>query len=135
LVWNIHPDDQLKQIKFYVIRDRGYSITGGANETYYPRIQMNLIVSLEEKSYGVLQIPKEWASFITSLKNTQSAKQPNLFFNQFSAERQVFYGWIPYDRNNKETFTRQSVNGNGYSNGGVNTDYLMILNESDVEIR
>ena len=32
-VWNIHPEDQLSSIHFYLIRDRGYHITEGIEIT------------------------------------------------------------------------------------------------------
>ncbi|MBE4910576.1 hypothetical protein IMZ08_21285 [Bacillus luteolus] len=134
-VWNIHPDDQLKHINFYMIRDRGYSYTQVTKEMYYPRVQMQQTVSFEEETYGVLKIPEEWATFVRSINDTQLAKQSNLdvFFNQFSWEQHVYYGWIPYDQENKEAFPEKSVNGSGYSNGDIEIDYVMILNEWEVE--
>ncbi|MFD1739473.1 hypothetical protein ACFSCX_23610 [Bacillus salitolerans] len=134
IVWNIHPDDQLKHIKFYMVRDRGYRTTEGTYETYYPRVQMDQTISLEKKSYGVMQIPKEWSVFITSLNNAQFVQQPDLFFTNFYSEQQVFYGWTPYGQDNKLSFPENSVNGTGYSNGGVNTEHVMILDENEIEI-
>ncbi|WP_117168538.1 hypothetical protein [Paraliobacillus sediminis] len=135
IVWNIHPNDRVKYIDFHVLRDRGYSIANGTDETYYPRIQMKQTVSLEEKSYGVLQLPKEWASFVSGLNDTYAAQQPDLFFNQLYTEQQVSFGWIPYDTNNEEIFPNHSVNGSGFSNGGGDAfAYLSILNEYDLEV-
>lgn len=51
-----------------MIRDRGFCITDDTIETYYPRVQLHQTVSFEEEAYGVLKIPKEWATFVTSIK-------------------------------------------------------------------
>ncbi|MCA1032538.1 hypothetical protein LCL95_16115 [Bacillus timonensis] len=135
IVWNIHPDDQLEEVDFYMIRDRGYSVRDGTKETYYPRVQMRQTVSFEEEAFGILKIPQEWSTFVASINDTHSAKQSHLdaFFNSFAAERQVFYGWIPYGRENEETIPRKSVNGSGYLYGDIELDFLMILNGSEIE--
>ncbi|MGD6968302.1 hypothetical protein ACQCVP_17875 [Rossellomorea vietnamensis] len=135
IVWNIHPEDKLKQLSFYMIRDRGYSITDGVKEIYHPRVQMNETVLLEENNFGVLKIPAEWASFVKSVNDTQSVNQSPMdsFLNQMSADQLISYGWNPYEQGNRETFPRKSVNGSGYSNGEIELDYMMILNENEIE--
>ncbi|WP_456272505.1 hypothetical protein [Bacillus sp. AK031] len=135
IVWNIHPEDKLKQLSFYMIRERGYTITDGVKETYHPRVQMNDTVLLEENKFGVLKIPAEWAAFVKSVNETQSVNQSPMdsFFNQMSADQLISYGWVPYEQGNRETFPRNSVNGSGYSNGEIELDYLMILNEDEIE--
>lgn len=131
-VWNIHPDDQLSSIYFYLVRDRGYQVTEGI-ELYYPRIQMEQKVSIKEKSYGLMQMPVEWAAFINAAMKVETAKQPDLFFNSFFPEQYMSFGWIPFDQAEKETFPERSVNGNGYSNGNVEMEHVMILDEGDLE--
>ncbi|HHW36272.1 MAG TPA: hypothetical protein GXX18_03120 [Bacillales bacterium] len=131
-VWNIHPDDQLSSIHFYLIRDRGYRITEGV-EHYVPRVQMMKKVSLKEKSYGLMRLPDEWVTFMNSFLKVESAKQPDLFFNNFFPEQYMFFGWIPYNQADKETFPERSVNGNGYSNGKIELEHVMILDKGDLE--
>lgn len=133
IVWNIHPDDQLSSIHFYLIRDRGYHISEGI-EHYYPRVQMVKKISLKEKSYGSVQLPEEWVTFMNSFIKVESAKQPNLFFNGFFPEQYMSIGWIPYDQADKEIFPERSVNGNGYSTGSIDMEHVMILNKVDIEI-
>ncbi|MFZ0443614.1 MAG: hypothetical protein WAM95_02975 [Bacillus sp. (in: firmicutes)] len=131
-VWNIHPDDQLSSIHFYLIRDRGYHVTEGI-EHYYPRVQMKKKVSLKEKSsYGLMPLPDEWVTIMNSLKKVESAKQPDLFFNDFFPEQYMSFGWIPYNQANKEAFPERSVNGSGYSNGDL--EHVMILDKEDIEL-
>jgi hypothetical protein len=132
LVWNMDPKDQLSSIHFYFIRDRGYGVTDGI-ENYDPRVQLDKKISLREKTYGMLQLPGEWTTFMNSFIKVESAKQPDLFFNNFFPEQYMFFGWIPYDQSDKETFPGYSVNGNGFSDGNVDVEHVMILNEVEIE--
>ncbi|WP_442598111.1 hypothetical protein [Neobacillus sp. D3-1R] len=132
LVWNIHPKDHLGSIDFYLIRDRGYHITNG-NEYYYPRIQMEKKVSFQEKSYGLMQLPEDWVTFIKTSAKVESAKQPNFLSHNFFPDQNMFFGWIPYDQTNKEVFPEGSVNSNSYSNGNLTFEYVMILNKKELE--
>ncbi len=131
-VWNIHPDDQLGSIYFYLVRDRGYHTTEGI-EHYYPRIQMEEKVSIKEKSYGSMQLPDEWAAFMNASMKVETAKQPDMFFNGFIPEQYMSFGWIPHNQAGKETFPERSVNGNVYSSGNVELEHVMILGEGDLE--
>jgi hypothetical protein len=131
LVWNINPEDQLSSIRFYLIRDRGFQITEGI-ENYVPRVQMEKKVSLEEKSFGVMQLPVEWAGFMNSIIKVESAKQTDLFFNNSFPVHSMYFGWIPYAQGDKETFPEGSVNGNGYSNGNLDLEHMMILGIEDL---
>jgi len=124
-VWNIHPKDQLSSIHFYLIRDRGFRIAEGI-EHYNPRVQMEKRVSVQEKSYGLMQLPDDWVKFMNAYIKVESAKQ--------SPKRDMFFGWIPYDQTNKETFPESSVNGTGYSDGEVDLEYVMIVDKGDIEI-
>ncbi|MEO4052964.1 hypothetical protein [Solibacillus sp. CAU 1738] len=132
-VWNIHPDDQVNSIDYYLIKDRYYFISSGTHH-YDPRIQMKMQVSLQEKTYGVEPIPNEWIELMNSLSKVESAKQPMPFLNQFYQSYSMYFGWLPVDELGNELFPERSVNGNGYSSSKVNLDYLMILNKSELEL-
>lgn len=131
-IWNIHPEDQLQTIRFFLIRDRGFH---GSNEgyTYLPRVQMEKSISIKQKPYGVMKLPKDWISFKDSFIKVESAKQPNTLFQSFFPEQHMYIGWIPYDQGGKETFPENSLNGNGYSIEDINIDHLMILNEVNLK--
>lgn len=133
LVWNIHPEDQLSSITYYLIRDRGYQVTEGV-ENYIPGVQMEKKVSFQEKSYGVMELPDEWTEFMNAVIEVESTQKPNLFFNNFFPEPNMFLGWIPYDQSDKETFPEGSVNGSGYSNGNLVIEHMMILSKGDLEL-
>lgn len=124
-VWNIDPKDQLSSIHFYLIRNRGYRIAEGI-ERYYPRVQMEKRVPIQEKSYGSMQLSDEWITFMNAYIKVVSAKQ--------FPEQNMFFGWIPYDQTNKETFPGSSVNGTSYVNGKVDLEHVMIVGKRDIEI-
>lgn len=132
-VWNIHPDDQISSIHYYLIRERGYLITEGI-EHYYPGVQMEKKISLDKKSYGMLPLPKEWVTFMNAFINVESSKQPDMFSKHFFPEQFMLFGWIPYNQAYTETMPERSFNGSGYSTGKIDLEHLMILNKEELEI-
>ena len=132
IIWNIDPKDNLKYIRFFLIRDRNFHVSNDI-ETYYPKIQMEKTVSLTDSSFGVLPLPEKWTSFINDLEDVESTKQSNSFFYNYFPMQQMYFGWIPYDFTNNVVFPEHSVNGGSYNNAKVNTDFVRILNESELE--
>lgn len=130
IVWNIHPNDKLSFIKYYLVRERGYHISD-SKEVYTPRVQMGKKVSLKDQTYGVLKMPNEWVSFMNSFFEVESAKRPHFFFSG----QQLFFCWTPYNQSGVETFPKNSVNGDSFSAGTRSEviDYLMILDEDELE--
>lgn len=132
IVWNIHPEDQLKSLSFFLIRDRDYHVVEGVH-SYRPRVQMEKSITMEQKSYGVMKMPKNWAAFMGSFIKVESSKQPDTIFQSFFPEQHMYIGWIPFDQNGKETFPEATVNGSGYSIENVTIDHLMIINKVDLK--
>lgn len=124
-VWNIDPKDQLSSIHFYLIRNRGYRIAEGI-QRYYPRVQMEKRVPIQEKSYGTMQLSDEWVTLMNAYSKVESAKQ--------FPEQNIFLGWTSYDQTNDETFPWSSVNGTMYVNSKIDLDYLMTVGKRDIEI-
>jgi hypothetical protein len=94
---------------------------------------MEKSISIKQKRYGVMELPKDWISFMDSFIKVESAKQPNSSFKSFIPEHHMYIGWIPYDHNGNVTFPERSLNGNGYSMEDVSIDHVMILNEADLK--
>jgi hypothetical protein len=103
-------------------------------EYYSPRIQMEKEISLREKSYEILQLPKDWVHVLNSLLIEDRAGQSSLFFNDFHPLQNAYFGWLPYDQLGKEVFPKQTVNGNTYVVGDIYQEHVMILNTVDIEI-
>lgn len=132
IVWNADPTDQLGSIQFYLLRNRNYGMTNGV-EHYSPRVQMEKTISVRGKSYGLLELPKDWALVLHALLQEERVGQSNLFFHDIYPLQNVFFGWIPFDQSGKEAFPERTVNGNTYSTGDIYQEQLMILNQADLE--
>ena len=125
-------EDQVHHIKFFLIRGRSFSVTDGV-EDYSPRIQLENNVALNNKSYGVSQLSKEWVSVIDSHEELLLSKQPDMFFNSFFSNSSMQFGWVPYNEKNEVSFGTGSFNSSGYSNIDVNTEFVMFLDKMEIE--
>jgi hypothetical protein len=133
VIWNIHPNDQLDHISLYLNRLRGF-VSSREGQFYYPRIQINKEISLRESSYGYMKMPNDWASIIELSKIINQENQTDNFFNFQQQDQSLSFGWIPYDKNNKEKFPEETVNGDLYFNRtDSELEHIMIINESDLE--
>jgi hypothetical protein len=131
LIWNIHPADQVDYLTFYLIRKRGYHSRDG-QVTYEPGVQLAKKVALQGESYGVLQLPDDWAVFMNSFRKVEAAINPDIFSNHFFFDKRMYFGWTAYDKLGKETIPNGN-NSDGFSTGGGDVDFLMYLNESKIE--
>jgi hypothetical protein len=130
-LWNFHPDDQVNQLKLYMIRDRGYH---GANRElwYEPRIQMEKLVE-QKKSYGVLKMPAEWASSMNDLLQVGSTEPTGLFNKGITPNAGMYFGYIPYNKSGQEARTMNSVNGSSFQMGNFDHEYVRQLSEPEIE--
>ncbi|MEW9052689.1 MAG: hypothetical protein AB2392_16120 [Neobacillus sp.] len=131
-VWNIHPDDQISYLKFYFVRDRGF---GGYKNiyTYSPKVQLDKKVSLEEKSYGVLKVPKDWLSVMKPLLKMETGNVRTIFSSIFTRES-MYFGYTAYNAADEESSVMKSVNGRGYGYKGIETEFVRHLDESQLEV-
>lgn len=133
IVWNVDPNDQLQEIQYYLIRNRNYGMTNGA-EYYFPKVQMKKEISLREKSYGILQLPKNWVHVLNSVLIEERVGQPSLFLHDIFPLQNAYFGWIPYNESGKEVFPEQTVNGSTYVVGDIYQEHMLIMNKVDLEI-
>lgn len=115
IVWNMHPDDQLGQIDFYLLKRRSYSGSGGIS-TYEPGTQMKTTALLDESTYGFKKLPKDWAYYMENFKDT-SRNEPHSMFDNFFSHSSMYIGWLPMNKNGESVFPEQSVNGESYHRG------------------
>ncbi|WP_047983235.1 hypothetical protein [Ornithinibacillus californiensis] len=137
-VWNIHPEDEMTTMDFYLLRDRNYHISnyGGEDQrdTYYPGIQLGTDVSLS-KSYGAMKLPEEWVSVMDAFNQMGISNQSNMFFNSFFPAQYMQFGWIPSYQEGVELSLERTFNGHVYyTDVDITLDYLRILNEGDLEV-
>lgn len=133
LVWNIHPDNKLKSIDFYLMRDRNFAISGGIGE-YYPKVQMKKNVSLMKKTYGAVNLPREWSALINTFSKSESNKQPSLLSNHFFLDQSISFSWLPISQSGKDTLNLDTINGTGYSNSIANVEELIVSNKDELEL-
>ncbi len=131
LVWNFYPEEELDEIRFNLVRNRGYSVSEGV-ETYYPRVQMQREVSLKESPFGALQLPKEWVTFINPLMKMEKAKQPGLL-SYFDLKQYMYFGWMAYDENEQRVLPIMTQHNSGFSLENEDIDFVMSLNEMELE--
>lgn len=133
LVWNIAPEDQVDSISFYLLRNRGYQISGGTDHYYNPRVQMEENVSLHDKSYGAMQLPNDWVEAINAFTIEGTARQTDWFGNLIQSNQYIDFRWMPRDQLGNEVFTEASVNGSSFSNGKIHLNFVMYVNEKELE--
>lgn len=122
LVWNIHPEDQVDYLKFYLVRDRGFR---GVDNLYTPRVQVEKKVSLQGKSYGVLRSPDEWVSIMKPLQKLESDRRPDVFLALLPQQANLFFSYTPYNEAGQEAISQRSVNSHGYVNGNIRLEFVI----------
>ncbi len=126
IAWSFSPDSGLEKIRYYLMRDRDFFVSGG-KETYLPKVQMEHETMLDEGSYGMMELPEEWKSVAGSLADSVKKSQPDWFSFPVLG---IHFGWIGYDENGKTFFPDV---GDSFGTGGSNIDYMQMLGENDIE--
>jgi len=132
IVWNIDPKDELSELKYYLIRER-YAYSSQDVESYTPRIQMELQVSLQKQKYGVLPFPKDWVKLVNGNLRLGNTNQFSSIFHMSSPSSSMYIGWIPYGDQGKMIFPNNTLNGRSFDSGRIHLDFVRILNESELE--
>ena len=134
LVWNWDPNDQLSYMKFYFVRDREYFVSDGI-ATYKPKIQMVKRVDLKGQTFGVLKVPSDWAESMNLLRSAESMQPTSLMnFNGRFSDQQSYFGYTPYDKEDKLADIMNSVNGNSYTTENSQIELVRLLEEPSIEV-
>ncbi|PKR76739.1 hypothetical protein CEY16_13040 [Halalkalibacillus sediminis] len=132
IVWNLHPDDQISHANFALVRERGFHISNNEHN-YTPRIQMENEVSLKEESYGALELPEDWQAFLNQENKRASLQKSHINTTSIFPDIGLYIGWTPYNEKDEISFPESSVNGHGFYNGDIETDFVRFINESELE--
>ncbi|MCR8843509.1 hypothetical protein NQ117_07415 [Paenibacillus sp. SC116] len=133
IVYHVDPRDEIGTMKYHLIRERYYQISGGL-QRYTPRVQMSLSIPIqEERRYDAIPLPDDWIRMMEEEVQISGSGQSSDLFGWMSASSQLRIGWNTYDRQGKKTFTEHSVNGSSYGNGELALRFISILNESELE--
>ncbi|WP_226676473.1 hypothetical protein [Mesobacillus jeotgali] len=130
IMWNFHPENNVDYLKFFLIKERGYSITEGKHQ-YGPGVQMDFRVNSGGLSYGYSPIPSEWQEYMKAENKLMKAMKPNPFFGDLFPPAQYYFGWQSISKDGTVEFP-SIPDINGFGSGGQSTENLRFLNENDV---
>ncbi|RLQ93778.1 hypothetical protein [Falsibacillus albus] len=130
IVWNLKPDDNLKTLDFYLMKDRGYMVSGGA-ETYMPKIQMKDTVKVHGQSFGIIKLPEEWVYIMKQTSRVSNRQQPDYFFE--TADPNIHIGWQSKDQNGNEYYPETPNHGYSYRIGNDDLEVMMPIDNTDLE--
>jgi hypothetical protein len=133
IMWNFHPENDLKYLTFFLIKERGFSVTDGKQQ-YDPGIQMDYRAEVGEKSYGYTSIPSEWQEYMQADNKLMEEMKPNNLFADFFPPAQYYFGWQSTS-SDRSTEYPSYPNTNGFGSGGSSTEHLRFLNENEIFIR
>ncbi|RPF54404.1 hypothetical protein [Aquisalibacillus elongatus] len=132
IIWNFHPDDDVQDITFYLIRDRSYHVSAGEH-TYIPRIQVEEKVSASDETYGVYEFSDDWGTLASQINALAEQKNPDMHFGFMFQDPKVQFGYQPLNKNGETVFPENSANGAGFSNGHVQTDFVLFIDSLELE--
>ena len=127
IVWNIHPDDQVADMRLYFIRERGYNISD-EEERYAPRVQLEKRVDLRERLYGASAFSDEWLAVMEEMEAVE-LKRDSVFDDFLSGQETMYIGWSSYDSAGKQMFPEQFMNNSEYVNGNERIEFIRFLQE------
>ncbi|WEG15132.1 hypothetical protein PQ478_11335 [Alkalihalophilus pseudofirmus] len=135
ITWNLDPVNDLSQIDLYLMNRRGFrSSDFNQTNTYTPGVQLQhqIETNLDEASYGVERLPKEWITFLETYLEVEGAKSTDDFFLNHFHRSSLSYGWIPYSEDGKIS-ERVSPNGSTSSYGSFYGETLFWVREDELE--
>ncbi|NBD27902.1 hypothetical protein [Paenibacillus glycinis] len=130
MVWNNNPVEKVKEFRFYLIRDRHAGMSNGVYY-YVPRVQMEMLVNVTEHPYGAMPFPEEWAGIMREDEKLGRAPaaniMDNIFSQSFSRPSTIYVGYLPVYAKDAPQL------GSSSKSGDEDTEFLMIMNETDLE--
>lgn len=130
IVYNLHPDDKISEIKFYLLKDRNFHASADESE-YTPSIQIEHTAVLNGTSYGVIPYPESWVS-LDRLYRKQETSAMNEEINLFPFKEGLKVGHQFYGSNGKEIYPKHTLGDFGYGNDH-NVKYIMYVEAIELE--
>lgn len=127
--WNYKPADQVNEIKFRLTRERNYMMSNG-NVYYAPEIFLEQRIRLLKKTYGFLKYPSNWSK-IQELESKAGPKENIFFLQEHGYRTSLTMSMTTYDKNGKEVFPEESINGNDYIVEDELIDYILYADDKD----
>ena len=130
-VWNMSFDESIQHMKFFLIRDRSFQVSGDI-EDYSPGVQMEKRVDISKKSYGVVQVPTDWVSVMDSYSAFVSPEKSALFDSIFP-DHLMLFAWNAYDSTDNVSYVGLQSGGSSFSNGHEHIEFVRFLDEMEME--
>ncbi|QDP41989.1 hypothetical protein [Radiobacillus deserti] len=81
ILYNIHPADNIKSIKLYLLRGSYYSVSYGEH-TYTPSIKKHVSQDVSEDTYGAIKLPNDWKQLLEGYSRiSKQEKQQLIYFS------------------------------------------------------
>ncbi|MEH7885704.1 hypothetical protein V7654_15495 [Bacillus sp. JJ1609] len=132
IIWNFHPDNQLKNLTFYLMKERGYSFSDG-KQSYQPEVEMNFNTNLEDKpSYGSIMIPNAWQDYILAERRLMESQSTEPLFIDWFQPPQHYFGWHSKSKNGSEDYPPYPKNNNGFGTGDNSIEFMRYVDKEDL---
>lgn len=130
LVWNLDPASKIKELDFYLIRDREAGRTDG-NDYYRPRAQLETSVGLDGRSYGILRMPDDWIELQEAAALTEDRRRLHDIWGWTeSGVPQYRIGYVSVLDGEPEALGGSSWS---YGSGTIHLSPVFILNDRELE--
>ncbi|WP_400241688.1 hypothetical protein AB3U99_13515 [Niallia sp. JL1B1071] len=113
------------------MKDRNFR-SGWGGEFYEPAIQIEEVVSLGDKSYGIYKVSDEWKK-IWKATQIKVEKQEEDLFSFNNEEEGLHFGVKGYDKENNYVDPYNYYENSSSSSSGAKTEHVSILDEWDGE--
>lgn len=130
IMWNFHPENDLDYLTFFLVKERGFSVSDGRQQ-YDPGIQMEYRAEAGEKSYGYTSIPLDWQEYMEAENKMMAAMMPDSLFADVFPPPQYYFGWQSTAIDGSTEYPSYP-NNNGFGRGGSSTEHLRFLGENEI---
>ncbi|UFT99380.1 hypothetical protein KO561_19795 [Radiobacillus kanasensis] len=132
LLYNIHPEDQVSSINFYLLRRRYYSVSFNDVHTYTPGIQKHFTMELSKKSYGMIKIPTDWKEMIIDyMKVSKEDEQPIL---PSLGGPYIEFAWNTTNQHGEEIQPHKTYVGGFSITGSYIINSLRYMNQEEINL-
>ncbi|KGP72857.1 hypothetical protein [Pontibacillus yanchengensis] len=126
ITWNIHPADQITSLSFYLMNERYYRVSEGQH-LFTPGVQMEKRFSSLPNTFGIMEMPNDWAFYLEKLKVSVSRG------NIFDSNPDLHFGWSGFSQNGKRIFPEHTGDVNGYNAGYGGFQFVLLKGDEDLE--
>ena len=129
-IWNLETKYKIDHLTFFMNKHRNFR-SGWGVEFYEPAIQIEEVVSIGDKPYGIHKVSYEWERIWKATQIKVEEREEDLF--TFNNEEGLHFGVKGYDRENNYVEPYNYYENSSSTSSGAKTEYVSILDEWDGE--